>query len=242
MARITNKGNLSGALGNLVFVQNGKNQYVRSKPSQVKQSAATKTAASLFGWLSSRDKVFRRVVLEKFSLLTDSRYAARHRARMKKALGSLIPNPILIGDWSFQNPEALMGFDFNEDLLWEKATQFYPEFTLDEIGNVHCKIPKLQWGTEIKSLKKNTSALLKLEAFAIDPNAENMEITAISSMSLLISAGQHQDETSWDFILPTINQWIVVIGILTFEGENSNLSLLERTSTTYLWAKNYSHL
>ena len=80
MARISKNGNLSGAVGNLVFVQNGKEQYVRSKPHKVKQSAETKKAASVFGWVSSRDKEYRRVVVEKFSLLTDSRYAASSAA------------------------------------------------------------------------------------------------------------------------------------------------------------------
>ena len=238
MARISKNGNLSGAVGNLVFVQNGKEQYVRSKPHKVKQSAETKKAASVFGWVSSRDKEYRRVVVEKFSLLTDSRYAARHRARMAKTLGT--PNPVLpaTGELSFQNPEALVGFDFNTHLLWEKATQFYPEYTLDELGNVKVKIPALHWGKQIKSPKKCKTAHLKLEAFSLDPNAEPLEITAISSVNFLISPTQSQEATSWDFVLPTNKPWIVVLGILSFDLGRSHFSEAETTSTTYLWAKN----
>ena len=83
---------------------------------------------------------------------------------------------------------------------------------------------------------------MKLEAFAIDPNSENMEISLVSTWSVLISADQHQDATIWEFVLPTNNHWILVIGILSFDRGDSNLSVLERTATCYLWAKKNSNL
>lgn len=242
MARISKNTNLSGAVANLVFVQNGKEQYVRSKPGKVKQSAQTKAAASVFGWASTRDKIYRKVLVEKSAIVTDNRYAARHRARMTKTLIKATLDQSSTADLSFQNPEALLGFDFNSNLPWEKSTQFYPEFSHDEARKVQCKIPSLQWGKQIKPPKKITKAQLIFEAFTINPNTENIAITNLATLTVEISATQNQEAITWDFPFPTNSEWVVVIGILSFDLSQSNLSSTERSSATYLWAKNTSEI
>lgn len=240
MARIRKNGLFSGVIGNVVFVQSGDVQYARSKPTIVKQNAKTKAAASVFGWLSNRDKIYRQLLLEKFPLVTDSRYAARHRSRMGKTLVTpniFLPSP---NTTLFQNPEALMGFDFNTNLPWEKSTQFFPEFKCSEAREVQCKIPTLAWKKQIKPSQKSQSAKVSFEVFGVDPNQENMEIVPLLNWVLEISAGEIHEESTWTINLPNSVFWVVVIGKIVFEGGNSTQNWEDRTSATYLWAKNFA--
>ena len=238
MARISKTGNLSGAVGNLVFVSNGDYQYVRSKPGKVKQSAETKKAASVFGKVSARDKIFRQALVEQITLVTDNRYAARHRARMAKTLAPPDSSQPLTTELNFQNPEALVGFDFNNTLIWTKCTQFYPEFSMNEEGSVACKIPALVWNKQIKALKKTRSAVLKFEAFAVNPTDEDMKISVLATFLANISAVQSQEATTWSFATQNHGDWILVVAALTFAGEISPLNSTEKSASTYLWARN----
>ena len=239
MARITKNGMLSGVVGNLVFVQNGAYQYVRSKPAKVKQSAKTKAAASVFGWMSTKDKLYRRLLLEKFPIVADSRYAARHRARMGKTLVTDPASTTTPNSAVFQDPQALMGFEFNNDLLWTKATQFFPEFSSIVPDEVQCKIPVLQWGKQIKAPKNTTKAEVTFEAFGVDPNAENMELISFSTFTTQLSYGQVQEATDWNFAIPNTATWVVILGRVSFSGGTSVLNVEQKNAATYLWARNF---
>ncbi|WP_417431535.1 hypothetical protein [Halpernia sp.] len=238
MARILKNGQLSGVVSNLVFVQKGTTQYIRSKPAKVKQNAKTKAAASVFGWISAKDKLYRQLLLEKFPLIKDNRYAARHRARMGKTLVTPSLSLPKSNPSVFQNPEALMGFDFNNDFLWTKATQFYPEFS-NNSDEVQCKIPLIQWGKQIKAPKNTIEAQLTFEAFSINPNAETMEIVSLSTWTVHLSFGQNQDATDWNFAVPDSATWVLILGKVSFGGGTSVLSLNQKNAATYLWAKNF---
>lgn len=236
MARISKNGNLIGGVGNFIFVRNDDKQYVRSKPAKVKQSAKTKAAASVFGWMSTKDKLYRQVLLDQFPIVTDSRYAARHRAKMAKTLVTPDAADPSANPAVFQNPEALLGFEFNNDLLWTKATQFFPEFSNIVADEVLCKIPALKWGKQIKPPKNCNKALVTFEAFHVDPNAETMEILPLSTWSAELSYGQSQDATAWNFDVSNLGSWLLILGSVKFNGDASLLSLNQKNAATYLWA------
>lgn len=63
MARVKSNNNLSGAIGNIVFVNDGNRSYVRTQPDKIKQTERTKAAASVFGVVSEREKWLRRHLL-----------------------------------------------------------------------------------------------------------------------------------------------------------------------------------
>jgi len=50
-------------VGNLVFVNTESQNYVRTKPSRLKQTLKTKAAAKAFGIASSKDKLFREAIM-----------------------------------------------------------------------------------------------------------------------------------------------------------------------------------
>lgn len=65
MARVNKNGNLSGAIGNLVFVNRDGKTHVRSKPKRVNQSTNTRSAATGFGKNSGHDSILREAITDK---------------------------------------------------------------------------------------------------------------------------------------------------------------------------------
>ena len=59
MAKLKKNGNLSGAIGNIVFVNSNDRTFVRAKAGRVKQTPKTKAAAGIFGLVSTREKYLR---------------------------------------------------------------------------------------------------------------------------------------------------------------------------------------
>ena len=90
MANLKKNGNLSGAIGNIVFVNDGKRTFARVKPDKVKQSPETKAAAGIFGLVSAREKMFRLQLLRILGIPPLQYFAARHRARIRK---TIVGNP-----------------------------------------------------------------------------------------------------------------------------------------------------
>ncbi|MCB4235564.1 hypothetical protein LDL59_11945 [Kaistella anthropi] len=56
MANLKKNGNLSGAIGNIVFVNDGQRTFARVKPDKVKQTPETKAAARIFGLVAPEKK------------------------------------------------------------------------------------------------------------------------------------------------------------------------------------------
>ncbi len=237
MAKPINDGTLSGAIGNVVFVSKGNYTYARSKPTKVKQTASTKAAASSFGWVSQQDKKFRLALTQSYPLVTDSYYAARHRACMAKALSPNVtttPPPVPL----VQNmPQALEGFEFNTLLPWEKTCRFYLEFTQGSDNTVECLIPALTLGENIKPPKEALSASIQLHAFMVNPNQQDIDLHPISSHELTLQPNQTVPETLWNFTLPSTNAWLLVLGTMTFKFEQANVATNLRGGATYLFAK-----
>lgn len=236
MARISKSGNLSGAVNNLVFVNSGDYQYVRTKPSKVKQSPNTKEASSAFGKISSIDKEFRMHLLQQIPLITDGRYAARHRARMGKALSAAVRNSHANTISSIGIPEALAGFSFNAGSPWEKCTNFYPTFEITENREFGCTIPELELGSEIIVVKNVQSVHLRLDAFSINPLEKQMELNLLSTHNTEIIRNQTHPAQSWNFNFTDKNCWLLVTATLIFHEISANAPAT-RGSSCYLWAK-----
>ncbi len=148
MANIKKNGNLSGAIGNIVFVNDGDRVFMRAKPARVKQSARTKNSSKAFGLVSSREKIFRLRLLHEMGIPAMQYFAARHRARIRKTLtpdngGTATTNP------TFGNPQALTGFSFNPKTEWQTCTNFFPEFNMQPGNEMKIILPDLKWKDQI---------------------------------------------------------------------------------------------
>ncbi|WP_111307019.1 hypothetical protein [Confluentibacter sediminis] len=237
MAKPIQDGTLSGAIGNVVFVNKGDYTYARSKPGKIKQTAGTKAAASTFGWVSQQDKTYRRALTQAYPLVTDSYYAARHRATMAKALNPTLGATTPASSLASNMPQALEGFEFNSQVPWAKTCHFYIEVNQTDNNTVDCLIPALNLGQNIKPPKAVRSALLQLHAFTVNPNKPDIDITPLSSHETTLQPHKTIPEALWQFPMPSEKGWLLILGTVTFKFEQAHVDNKLQGSATYLFAK-----
>ncbi|MDC8026141.1 hypothetical protein NBY09_08190 [Elizabethkingia anophelis] len=155
MGNINNKAQISGAVGNVVFVSNGHKTIVRTKPGKVKQSKSTKAAAGFFGQISRQDSRYRKALLELLQLNTDTTYAYRHRASFGRVAVRYKENETEYMSLLKGSPQAMEGFDFNMQSPWLSLCRFFLKFDLSAQGDLRIKIPDVELGIQIKNDKKN---------------------------------------------------------------------------------------
>lgn len=232
MARLKKNGNLSGAIGNIVFVNDGDRSYVRSRPGKVRQTKNTKAAASVFGWVSTQEKLYRIALQNKITFQAYQYFAARHMATLKKTVSQEKGSTV-----KFQDPTALTGFDFNQKQEWNRCTNFFPSFDIVENMVLSVGIPALAWGRQIKAPKNADRAILELYAISTDLNQKDINVEILSSLSMIIKEKEPTPSQEWSFGIPANAKWLLIIGIINFDSDNKRLEKTERSTGTYLWSK-----
>lgn len=87
MARVNKNGNLSGAIGNLVFVNRDGKTHVRSKSKKVNQSTTIRGAATGFGKNSGHDRILREAITDKIQIRNYRCFSINHRTRLRLTIG-----------------------------------------------------------------------------------------------------------------------------------------------------------
>lgn len=233
MARLKTNNNLSGAIGNIVFVNDGKRVYVRTKPDEIKQTKRTKAAASVFGEVSKREKWLRRQLLSALHFPALQYFAARHRARIRK---TVIPddNSLIHGKPNFGSPEALVGLEFNPNLEWSQCTNFFPTVKSGNDGTTEVHLPELKWGQQIKAPKDAALASLTLCAVTVDMNSADLHINKAGELSLDFQKFGSVPAQVWTIPAAKPGEWLLVLGSLYFERKGKGKA--ECFSGCYLWA------
>ncbi|MBU4537568.1 MAG: hypothetical protein L6264_06530 [Weeksellaceae bacterium] len=235
MARLKKNGNLSGAIGNVVFVNDGGREFVRARPDRVKQTAQTKAAAGIFGLVSSREKTFRLQVLRMLGVPAPQYFAARHRARIRKTVTG--DNGITAGTGSgFGNPQAMVGFSFNPNMEWESCTNFFPTFEMVPNSGMKVQLPELKWKNQITPPKNCSSSTLKLLALTADFNTAAVPVKVQAKLELEISRSSAVPDQDWNFPVDPAEGWLLIIGCLKFASPNQSSVMKEEFSAAYLWA------
>lgn len=236
MARLKKNGNLSGAIGNIVFVNDGDRAYVRAKGNSPKQSQNTKTEAEIFGWVGQKEKLYRDILKDKLGLISYQYQAVKHKTRLRKTVvKETTPSGTTI--YRFQNPEALVGFDFNPKMEWERSTNFYPVYQLDTTGTMMIDIPAMMWGEQVKPPKKASVARITLYALATDLNLPRVDVEILSSLSQVLGEKEKLPAQQWSFNIPQDTSWLLIIGVIDFESRGLPLDQTEKSVATYLWAR-----
>lgn len=228
MARIGKNGNLSGAIGNIVFVNDGDRTFVRAKPATVRQTAKTKAAADVFGVVSSKEKALRLQLLNRMGFPAVQYMAARHRARLRKTVREDVG-----GHPVFTTPEALIGFDFNPAMEWARHTNFYPVVSPASDGTLEMHIPELKWGRQVLPPPHTDAARLTLCAFTVDMNAGQTVLTEVARQEVNFRASGVQPAQTWALPMPQPGCWMLVVGGLRFS--RSGKSSGEGFSGSYVW-------
>lgn len=240
MARLKKNGNLSGAIGNIVFVNDGERSYVRAKPNNVKQTKNTKAAASVFGWVSQQEKQLRLILQNKIGLVPQQYFGARHLARLRKTVtqqegssGKMIPR--------FQEPTALIGFDFNPKLEWERCTNFFPVFDTVDTDVLVLGIPALTWGKEIKPPQHATLTTINIHVVTTDLNQRNVSLELLSFFSMTLKEKENLPSQELTVNIPEQTKWLLAIATINFDSNKKQLEKTQKTAGTYLLAKSITY-
>ncbi len=237
MARLKKNGNLSGAIGNIVFVNDGDRAYVRAKGKKPKQTRNTKIEAERFALAGEKEKLYRDLLKDKIGLVSHQYQAVRHKTRLQKTISKEISDSGT-AIFRFQNPEAMIGFDFNPKMEWGSCTNFYPKYDLDADFGMTVKLPALSWGEQIKTPKKATTAKLTFYALSVDFNQKLVAAEVLASLPQIIDEQETLPEQDWFFIIPQDTKWFFIIAMLDFESTKRSLEKTEKNAGIYLWAKN----
>lgn len=233
MANTNSKNNLSGAIGNIVFVNDGKRSYVRSRPAKVKQTEATRAESAVFGMVSAREKWLRFQILDALDCPSVQYFAARHRARLRKLI--VMPEKENTSEKPyFGSPETLAGFDFNPKMEWTSYTNFCIS-TKSDNGETSINIPDLRWGREIKAVQGAKEASLDICVFSVNLNAEPQSFSTVEKISANISASQPLNAQSLSLPHSENGNWLLVAACLKYNRPQKKPN--ENFAACYLWAE-----
>ncbi|WDF46108.1 hypothetical protein PQ459_14515 [Chryseobacterium sp. KACC 21268] len=236
MARLKKNGNLSGAVGNLVFVNDGDRVYVREKGNKPKQTKNTKAEAEKFALAGVKEKLYRNLLKDKIGLVSHQYQAVKHKTRLLKTISSKVTESgtTLL---SFQDPEAMIGFNFNPKVEWQRYTNFYPKYNEIVDQTMSIGLPALAWGDQIRAPKNATTAKLNFYAVSTNLNFKVVDVEVLSSLSLLLREKENVPAQDWSFSIPQNTKWLFIIATLDFESTKTQLEKTGKNVGTYLWAQ-----
>ncbi|MCW2462562.1 hypothetical protein [Elizabethkingia anophelis] len=233
MGNINNKAQISGVVGNVVFVNNGHKNIVCTRPGKVKQSKNTKTAAGFFGQISKQDSRYRKALLQLLQLNTDTTYAYRHRASFGRVAVRYKENETEYMSLLKGNPQAMEGFDFNMQSPWLSLCRFFLKFNLSAQGDLRVKIPDIELGTQIKSDKKTTKATLRFSCISVNPDQNSdTHIHLLSDISINLHPQIPVFFPEWIISDIPKNELVFIIAQLTIYQQSEKII---NSSSAYLW-------
>lgn len=236
MARLKKNGNLSGAIGNIVFVNDGARIYVRTMPDKVRQTKSTKAAASIFGEVSRREKLLRNALLSALQFPALQYFAAKHRARIRKTVETETMGADR-GLPTFGNSQPLQNFDFNPHMEWAKYTNFFPEIVIGDAGNFTLKLPDTRAGKEIKFPKWADRATLKMVALSVHINHPNVPVETVFEHSFELAKNSKIPAESFSFRQNNAEEWLLLCAAVQYKGQGATPGNSEAFSGSYLWVK-----
>lgn len=236
MANLKKNGNLSGAIGQIVFVNDGQRTFARVKPDKVKQTPETKAAARIFGLVSAREKVFRVQLLKILGIPPIQYFAARHRARIRKTVQQdFASSPESLAQ--FGDPQCLAGFSFNPRIEWQSCTNFFPEVESTSNTELKIRLPEIKWKFQITAPQNCSSAMITLMVISADLNSIDISVKVLSAVEMNISAATSFPAQEWVIPIDSADGWLLLVGCVKFHQKNQPSSGMEDFSASYLWAK-----
>jgi hypothetical protein len=166
MATLGNKKSFSGMVGNVVFKSLNGQQVVQSRPTNIRQTTATKKSASEFGSCSQWARQLRNGLSPFLVGLTDSTMHSRFSAAVYNAIKSNTALPRGERTPLNSNMESLHGFEFNTHSPF--ANNFKPPITagLTSTKEVAVALPAFDPETEMTFLAGCTTARLAVYMYA----------------------------------------------------------------------------
>lgn len=149
-----------GKIGNLIYYKWMNLYCIRTAPTRVRQTEATRQAATNFGKVSSRSKLLRQHLDHLIAAPRDKEM----QKRLKKALGASIKFADA-GAGNLQN-HPLMGFRFNEAFSLEHCLGFNLKVTSQKEGSFRVGIPAINHVGLISAPEGTSRLKLELQALS----------------------------------------------------------------------------
>jgi hypothetical protein len=149
-----------GRIENLIYYKWMNLYCIRTAPTKVHQTPASKHAAIIFGKVSSRSKLIRL----HFSAFIASPRNKDMQQRLKAALRASIPVAPSGLDEIIDHP--LKSFRFNEALLMEQCLGFQPQITRTAEGRFRFEIPPINPVRLIRAPAGSSSVQVELSIFS----------------------------------------------------------------------------
>lgn len=166
MARIENKKIISGLIGELVFRNLRNKQVIQSRPKDIKQTVATKSAATEFGQCSTWAKQLR-LGLNAFLLDGfDNKMYQRLTAQFYNAIKNNLNVPKGQRNPLNSTMNELVGFEFNNNSPFTKHFTPQLQVALNSQNQLTITLPAFDPKTEVLFPKKCSQVSLLLYVFA----------------------------------------------------------------------------
>jgi len=210
MAILDRKG-LRGSIGNLSFSKQGDINVVRSKPGRgnVKQTAATKKSASVFGsYISPLSKYIRM----SFQHLLTGFYDGAMVNRMNSDISTVLYQSITPeGTFKLTKKsfDRLTGFNFNLASVLNKSLLIMPETTFTA-NEVRVRIPEFLVSKDLRYPPQADGCTIEIQV--VQFNLEKGLWMVYPQESILLKKGGLNDSQIFSYPLPKGSLCLVAIG------------------------------
>jgi len=169
-----------GTVGKLVYYELNGGYYVRSKPTRVNQTAATKASAARFGMAVRNGNAIRQQLL---LLLPDAK-DRRIMYRLNAAVYKWLLSPSFINPVPNQPVDALTGFQFNEKTSWAERMKLPLQVDWQMNNEVVVTIPTIQPTASITAPAGTQE--VQMQIMAINCQVANNTVTASAGENIII--------------------------------------------------------
>jgi hypothetical protein len=220
MAKQVSTFRISGKLGNQVYYyrkdkKNRKQYLVRRAPETVKQTTATKRAATDFGIASKSSALIRNALHEYTQHCYDNTLHYRLNAIMGKILradGSRI--------LTAPNMQSLKNFQFNKAASIDQLLKVTPVIEKDDQGNLSISIPGT-FNNSSNALKNTTH--LAIKAIGLSVNFTKHTTRQVLSKTVIIKRGEAHSPVTLQLNQNSRNSTLILLEVQSFYEVNGGL-------------------
>lgn len=223
MARQDNPYPISGRMGNYIYYyrldrKNRKVYFLRRAPEMVKQTSATKRAATDFGMASKGSCLLRNALHEYTRCCYDNRLHPRLTAKMAEILRADVNHVPGQRIFTADNMQSLQHFSFNETANTYQLLKCTPVIENNDTGGISLSVPGT-FRNSSHALRNTTH--LTIKAIALSVNFAKGTTRQLESNTVLIKRGE-------EFAPLTINMnrrdlTLIILEVQSFYEVNGQL-------------------
>lgn len=215
MARLTNKGQLSGGAGPVSWFSLNGITYMRSKPGKgnTHQSEATRKTASDFGRASSLARVMRQALRPLLQGREEPAFHRRFASAVYQAARSANPNSVGNQQLYEGDPSLLSGLDCSLPGAFVKHCGLVPEISLSEDTRITISIPAFSAPEHIRQFPDASEATLALLITAVDPDTRLIHASTLQECNFELTDQQVPAVSFSGEVLPAHSIYMVAVSL-----------------------------